>query len=104
MVMQVEESQREAQRIKTNREELVFRIAKALPEDGVLDASAGFRLARASKLTEAVPSIFEPSLCIVAQGSKQVLLGDEVYRYDPGHYLIYTVDLPLTFHVKIFPN
>jgi AraC-like DNA-binding protein len=38
-------------------------------------------------------------VCIIAQGSKQVLLNDEVFRYDPGNYLISTVDLPIVSRV-----
>ena len=29
-----------------------------------------------------------------------MLLGEEVFWYDPGHYLIFTVDLPLVFKVE----
>ncbi len=36
----------------------------------------------------------EPSLCVVAQGSKEFILGESRYRYDPFHYLLVTVDLP----------
>ncbi len=36
----------------------------------------------------------EPSLCVIAQGSKEVLLGERLYRYDPSHYLLATVELP----------
>jgi AraC-like DNA-binding protein len=59
----------------------------------------GITLARSSKLTEHVHSVFTPAFCVIAQGSKQVLLSDEVFRYDPGHYLIATVDLPIVSHV-----
>ncbi|HEY6410253.1 MAG TPA: AraC family transcriptional regulator, partial [Ktedonobacteraceae bacterium] len=38
--------------------------------------------------------VVEPSLCVVAQGSKEFLLGESHYRYDPFHYLLVTVDLP----------
>lgn len=31
---------------------------------------------------------------MIAQGSKEVTLGDEAFRYDAGHYLISTVGLP----------
>ncbi len=31
---------------------------------------------------------------MIAQGSKEFLLGDSRYRYDPLHYLLVTVDLP----------
>jgi AraC-like DNA-binding protein len=51
-------------------------------------------------LRSAVPSglihdVHEPSLCVVAQGSKRVMLGDEVYDYGGGCYLVATVDLPV---------
>lgn len=92
-------AKREEQRHQSNREELTERIARALPEDGTLDVSPSFRLARSSKPTEPVHSIYEPSFCVVAQGRKQALLGEQVFRYDPGHYLIYSIDLPLTFRI-----
>jgi AraC-like DNA-binding protein len=98
--MNAKEAKREMQRVQSNREELVERIARALPEDGTLDVSSSFRLARSSSPTEPVHSMYQPSFCVVAQGRKQALLGEEVFQYDSGHYLIYTVDLPLTFQVK----
>ena len=41
-----------------------------------------------------VPSVYEPSLCLVLQGAKQVTIGNRVLRYDPASYFIATVDLP----------
>ncbi|HQR36672.1 MAG TPA: AraC family transcriptional regulator [Blastocatellia bacterium] len=98
--MDSKETIREMQRAQSIREELVERMAKALPQDGVLDILPSFRIARSSKPTEPVHSIFQPAFCFVAQGRKEAMLGDEVFRYDSGHYLIYTVELPLTFQVK----
>jgi AraC-like DNA-binding protein len=43
--------------------------------------------------------VYEPSLCVVAQGAKEVLLGDETYRYDPAHSLVVSVDLPVAARV-----
>ena len=94
------EAKRAAQRTQSNREELAERMALALPEDGVLIPFPGFYLVRLSKPTEPVLSLYQPAFCAVAQGAKQVLLGEEIFHYDPGHYLLYTVDLPLTFQVK----
>ena len=94
------EAKREAQRIQSDREELVERMATALPEDGSLEAFPGFFLARSSKPTQSVQSVYQPAFCLVAQGGKHVLLGEELYRYDPGHYLIFTVDLPVVFQVE----
>ena len=36
-----------------------------------------------------------PALALIAQGSKRLLVGDELYEYDPGHYLVSSVDLPV---------
>ena len=94
------EAKREAQRIQSNREELVERMARALPEDGFLEAFPGLFLGRSSRPTEPVLSVHQPAFCFVAQGGKRVLLGEELFRYDPGHYLIFTVDLPVVFQVE----
>src|SRR2546425_8440807 len=54
----------------------------------------GLPLYRHSIPLEQVYSLVEPSVCVVAQGSKEFLLGKSRYRYDPFHYLLVTVDLP----------
>ncbi|PWW08785.1 AraC family transcriptional regulator [Paenibacillus cellulosilyticus] len=82
------------------RRELLRIIDKFTPEDGTHDTQVpGLRLIRASRLSEPVYSVYEPSLCIVAQGSKVVMLGHEVYQYDPSSYLTASVHLPITGQV-----
>src|SRR4051812_9978682 len=49
--------------------------------------------------TDPVALVVDPSLCIVAQGAKEVFLGGEVYRYDPAHSLLVSVDLPISARV-----
>src|SRR5882724_7027123 len=93
------EAKRKAQRMQSNKEELVERVTRALPENGALEIFPGFFLARSSRPTEMMHSVFKPAFCVIAQGSKQVLLGEEVFRYDSGHYLISTVDLPIVSQV-----
>jgi AraC-like DNA-binding protein len=44
-------------------------------------------------------SLQKPIFAMIAQGSKRLLVGDEVYKYDPMHYLVSSVDLPV--HGKI---
>ena len=94
------EAKRKAQRMQINREELVELMARALPEDGVLEAFPGFFLARSSKQMGPIHLVHEPAFCFVAQGRNRALVGEEVLRYDPGHYLIFTVDLPVVFQVE----
>ena len=94
------EAKREAQRMQSNRDELLERMAQALSEDGAREALDGLFLARLSRPMESTLALYRPAFCFVAQGGKQVLVGDEVLWYDPGHYLIFTVDLPVVFRVK----
>jgi AraC-like DNA-binding protein len=94
------EAKREEQRVQSNREELLGRMARALPEDGAREALDGLFLARLTKPMESTLALYQPAFCFVAQGGKQVLVGEEVLRYDPGHYLLFTVDLPVTFRVE----
>lgn len=56
----------------------------------------GLRLHNAITPNQGVNTIYRPSLCLIAQGHKQVLLNDYVFEYDPSQYLVVTVDLPVT--------
>ena len=90
---------REAHRAQANRGELVERIARALPEDGRQEPLAGLYLNRASSPTELVHGVSYPAFCVIAQGSKEVFVGDDRYQYDPMHYLLATAELPIVSHV-----
>ena len=93
-VLPPRQGEREAQRIQANRQELVERIARVVHADGTIQPLPGLYLSRRSVPLEPLHSVVESSLCVVAQGSKEVLLGESRYRYDPAHYLLATVDLP----------
>ena len=82
-------------RFQLDQEELAERISSALPEDGRREVQPGLYFNRAATTGEVVHGVVEPSLCIIAQGSKEVIAGQNRYRYDPAHYLITTVELPL---------
>ena len=98
-VIMDQQAEREAQRMRTNREELVERIARVVPKDGTVQPLEGLHLSRSSVSLEPIHTVLAPSFCTIAQGSKEVLLGDSRYQYDPSHYLITTVDLPYTGHI-----
>ena len=59
----------------------------------------GLHLSRYSSPTQHGRGVQCPILAIVAQGSKQIMLGDEAFTYDPGHYLVVSLDLPVTGRV-----
>ncbi len=86
-------------RTRSDQEELATRIARALPHDGTLERQPGLIFRRQSILGQRVHSVGEPSFCVIAQGSKIILLGEHTFRYDPAHYLISTMELPLVGEV-----
>src|SRR3982751_1818868 len=92
-------SEHDEQRMQVNREELVERIAQATHTEGYIEPLPGVHLGRLSAPAEHIYGMLEPSFCVIAQGSKEILLGDSRYHYDPLHYLLSTMDLPSVGHV-----
>lgn len=92
--MMREQTEREMQRLQVNREELVEQVSRLLREDGTLQPLPGLHLARSSSKTSPLHGVSIPAVCVIAQGAKEVLLGESRYRYDPFHYLLTTIDLP----------
>jgi AraC-like DNA-binding protein len=72
-----------------------------LTEKGELHTTAvsGLSLFRREEPTEPITGMYEPSVCLVAQGAKRVLLGDDTYVYDAHHYLITSVHLPTVVQI-----
>jgi AraC-like DNA-binding protein len=56
-------------------------------------------ISRGEAPTPPEQTLCEPAALFVLQGSKTVLIGDQVLRYDPGHHFIYTVQTPATGQV-----
>jgi hypothetical protein len=90
---------REAERAQANRDELAERIAQALRHDGTIEPLKGVHFKRSSSPLEACHSVSIPAFCVIAQGSKEVLLGSDRYQYDPMHYLLATVELPIVSQI-----
>src|SRR5439155_24873031 len=94
-----QERERAARQGLANRAELTERIARAVREDGTVEPLRGLYLKRVSSPTEPVHGVSIPAFCVIAQGSKEIYLGGDHYRYDPGHYLVATVELPIVIQI-----
>lgn len=57
-------------------------------------AVPGLSLYKRTEPTEPISGMYEPSICLIAQGAKRVMLGDDSYVYDAHNYLITSVNLP----------
>jgi AraC-like DNA-binding protein len=79
---------------------LVAAIERHTPPDGICEtAVSGMWLGRQLSPTDPIALVVDPCLCIVAQGAKEVFLAGEVYRYDPAHSLLVSIDLPISARV-----
>ena len=67
--------------------------------DQLVNAIPGLSLYRRDEPTQPTSGMYEPSICLVAQGAKRVLLGDDTYVYDTHHFLITSVDIPTVWEI-----
>lgn len=82
------------------RRELAALVQKFSVGEGIHDtAIAGLHCIRLSARQLQLPFVYEPSICVIVQGAKQVLLEDEIYHYAPPQFLAVSVDLPLVGQV-----
>jgi AraC-like DNA-binding protein len=65
----------------------------------LMTAIPGLSLYRRDAPTPPTSYMQEPSLCVIAQGVKRVLLGDDTYMLDVHHFLITSVDLPTVVEI-----
>jgi len=83
----------------------VLRLASLIrayaPHDGRFELRIpGVYAIRASRTNpELIHALQQPALCIIAQGAKSILLGQEVYEYDASRMLVYSVDLPVAAQI-----
>lgn len=77
-------------------ETLIDIISRHMPSDGMHRTSIpGVSLARSSTPTVPMPVVYEPTLCLIVQGRKRVMLGTTAYVYDAANYLVASVHLPV---------
>ena len=76
-------------------------IAAYAPHDGTFDLRIpgvhATRLSRVNK--ECVHALSVSSLCIVPQGAKTVIVGDEVFEYGASRMIVFSVALPVSAQV-----
>ncbi|MDH6427409.1 AraC family transcriptional regulator [Paenibacillus sp. FSL R7-0048] len=88
------------------KEELARLIEHHSSQDGVYEtAIPSLFVIRNSNVTEPVYRVYKPSLCFIAQGTKEILLAKERFEYGPANYLISSMNLPVIGQIiKASPN
>jgi len=76
-------------------------ISAYAPHDGTFELRIpGLHVSRTARTnTECAHALRLPSLCIIAQGAKTVIIGEEVYEYDASRMLVFSVALPVAAQV-----
>jgi len=82
------------------REALGKSITRWTDKGGLqVTAISALLLSRRDAATQPTSYMYEPSICLIAQGVKRVLLGDDTYVLDADHFLITSVDLPTVVQI-----
>ena len=86
----------EENRLEAVRATLAASIARWTEVDGESFVSAIPTLTLYRRTTPTAPTrcMYDPSVALIVQGRKRVLLGDDTYMYDACRFLITSVDLP----------
>jgi AraC-like DNA-binding protein len=62
-------------------------------------ALPGVRATLSRTPTEAIHCVTEPSLGLVVRGAKRTIVGDRVFEYGEGDFVVTTVDLPIASRI-----
>ncbi len=87
-------------RLKKTASELTASIAQLADEIGFhLTAVPGLAIFRREASTKPTSAMYDPCICVVAQGAKRVYLEKDSYVYDARHYLVTAAHLPTDVQV-----
>lgn len=83
-----------ANALEPARRELAHLLNCAAPHDGIHPLLPFAWVFRASSPTSPSHMVYSPVLCVMAQGRKQVLVGEDCFVYDTDHFLLTSVTVP----------
>jgi AraC-like DNA-binding protein len=86
-------------------EKLIALFTDIVPDETSLATSVkGLSLFRIEHSFPRSPLSYNSEIIILAQGEKQVYLGNDVYTYDSSHYLVLPVPLPIECEGRVEPG
>ena len=88
-------------RSESETTDLARLIAAYAPHDGSFEMRIpGLHASRITRVNRECFHVLRlPSLCIVAQGAKSVIVGKEVYEYDASRMIVFSVAFPVASQV-----
>lgn len=79
--------------------ELKFLVARHARPGAPATVLAGVRATISRVPTEAIHCVTEPSLGVVVQGAKRTVVGDRVFEYGAGDFVVVSTDLPIASRI-----
>ena len=89
----------EPTRLQRSQQEFQDLLREILPGDGNTSVSESIEVFRRADANEVHHGVSSLALCMIAEGAKRVLLGDQSYLYDKDHYFISSLQLPTASYV-----
>jgi AraC-like DNA-binding protein len=87
-------------RLEQDREELTGLVERFAQAEGVtMTAWPALSFFRADAPSDRTCALYEPCLGFLLQGNKHILLGEERFEQENGHYLISSIDVPVSAQV-----
>ncbi len=84
------------------RQTMAQLIAAHTKRDGVFDTTVpNLYLYRHSSPSVSIQGVLTPTLGVIAQGRKQLMLRGEAHTYDAATYVVIALDLPVTGNVTL---
>jgi AraC-like DNA-binding protein len=75
-------------------------IARLADKDELTETAVpGLSFVWRSEPTQPYSAMYDPCICVAAQGAKRVVLGSDEYVYDAQHYLITPINLPTVVQI-----
>jgi AraC-like DNA-binding protein len=84
-----------------DKKDLIELILKKIPKNSIFQSkvpSLEFYITERSEHLDYV--VYEPSLCIILQGSKEIIFDNEQYEYNQSRYLLVPTHIPTQVQIK----
>ena len=85
------------------RERALRRVPAADGRQRIVQPMAGLRLLRQDAPSSFESTLYEPVLCLILQGRKQVVIGEQTLSFGPGECLLVSADLPVCSRITRAP-
>lgn len=87
-------------RLEQDREELTALVERYAQAEGVTPTAwPALSFFRADTPSDRSCALYEPCLGLLLQGNKHILVGEDRFEQEFGHYLINSIDVPVTAQV-----